>query len=259
MSLEDDKRVIDKIRQCQRNWDLSKEIPDEHIQYWKYIATHSPSKQDEGYFNVRIIKNRDLIDQLKLHTWGQTVKVGSLKGVARNSQMGASVYILFTEKLSETPREIDIAGNLIELDDIVKTKNASVAAGIAGGLIAQSAASLGYCIGFNTNHSEPDIWHTLLRIRVAKESLMFGIGIGIPQENRPRNETDEQEFYIGGYPGQDNLITGLPNYPEGTEGTLVRLGSRSIMHDGKEHFLPKTLSYNTFSHLIKEIKVWIYE
>jgi len=259
MSLEDDKRVIDTIRQCQRNWDLSKEIPDEHIQHWKYIATHSPSKQDEGYFNVRIIKNRELIDQLKLHTWGQSVKVGSLKGVARNSQMGASVYILFTEKLSETQREIDIAGNLIELDDIVKTKNASVSAGIAGGLIAQSAASLGYCVGFNTNHSEPDIWHTLLRIRVAKEALMFGIGIGFPQENRPRNETDEQEFYIDGYPGQDNLITGLPNYPEGTEGTLVRLGPRSIMHDGKEHFLPSNLSYTTFSHLIKEIKVWIYE
>jgi len=259
MSLEEDKRVIDTIRQCQRNWDLSKEIPDEHIQHWKYIATHSPSKQDEGYYNVRIIKNRELIDQLKLHTWGQSVKVGNLKGVARNPQMAASVYILFTEKLSETQREIDIAGNPIALDDIVKTKNASVSAGIAGGLIAQSAASLGYCIGFNTNHSEPDIWHSLLRIRVAKESLMFGIGIGFPQENKPRNETDEREFYIGGYPGQDGLITGLPNYPEGAEGTLVRLGPKSIIHNGQEYFLPKTLSYTTYSHLVKDIKVWIYE
>jgi hypothetical protein len=259
MSLEEDKRVIDTIRRCQRNWDLSKEIPVEHIQHWKYIATHSPSKQDEGYYNVRIIKNRELIDQLKLHTWGQTVKVGNLKGVARNSQMAASVYILFTEKLSETQREIDIAGNPIALDDIVKTKNASVAAGIAGGLIAQSAASLGYCIGFNSNHSEPEIWHSLLRIRASKEALMFGIGIGFPQENRPRNETDEQEFYIGGYPAKDNLMTGLPNYPEGTEGTLIRLGPRSIMHNGKEHFLPSTLSYTTFSQLTKEIKVWIYE
>jgi hypothetical protein len=259
MSLENEKRVIDTIRQCQRNWDLSKEIPDEHIQHWKYIAKHSPSKQDEGYYNVRIIKNRELIDQLKLHTWGQTVKVGNLKGVARNPQMGASVYILFTEKLSETQREIDIAGNPIDLEDIVKIKNASVAAGIAGGLIAQSAASLGYRIGFNTNHSEPKIWHNTLRILESKEKLLFGIGIGFPQENKPRNETDEQEFYIGGYPGQDEYNTGLPNYPAGTEGTLVKLGPKSIMHNGKEHFLPLTLNYTTFSHLTKEIKVWIYE
>ena len=259
MSLEDEKRVIDTIRQCQRNWDLSKEIPDEHIQHWKYIATHSPSKQDEGYYNVRIIKNRELLDQLKLHTWGQSIKVGTLKGVARNPQMGASVYILFTEKLSETQREIDIAGNLIELEDIVKTKNASVAAGMAGALVAQSAASLGYKTGFNTNHSEPALWHKVLKIPFPQETLLFGLGIGFPQENKPRNETDETEFYIDGYPGQDGLITGLPNYPEGTKGTLVRLGPRSIMHDGKEHFLPKTLSYTTFSQLIKEIKVWIYE
>jgi hypothetical protein len=259
MSLENEKRVIDTIRQCQRNWDLSKEIPNEHIQHWKYIAKHSPSKQDEGYYNVRIIKNRELIDELKLHTWGQSVKVGDLKGVARNPQMGASVYILFTEKLSETQREIDIAGNPIDLKDIVKIKNASVAAGIAGGLIAQSAASLGYRIGFNTNHSEPEIWHSKLRILASKENLLFGIGIGFPQEDKPRNETDETEFYIDGYPGQEGYETGLPNYPEGTKGTLVRIGSRSIMHDGKEHFLPPTLNYTTFSHLTKEIKVWIYE
>lgn len=259
MSFEDEKKVIDTIRQCQRNWDLSKEIPDEHIQHWKYIASHSPSKQDEGYFNVRIIKNKELISVLKQHTWGQTVKVGSLKGVARNPQMGASVYILFSEKISITPREIDLAGNYIADEDIVKIKNASVAAGIAGGLIAQSAVSLGYKVGFNTNHSEPEIWHSKLRILASKEKLLFGIGIGFPQEDKPRNETDETEFYIDGYPGQDGYETGLPNYPKGTEGTLVTLGKNSIIHNGKEYFLPNKLSYTTFSHLVKDIKVWIYE
>lgn len=259
MSLEDEKRVIDVIRQCQRNWDLTKEIPEEHIQHWKYIATHSPSKQDEGYFNVRIIKNRELIDKLKKHTWGQTTKVGRLVSVARNPQMGASVYILFTEKYSSTPREIDIANNPICNDDIVKTKNAAIAAGMSGALIAQSAASLGYKVGFNTNHSEPEIWHSLLRMRATTERMLFGIGIGFPQEGKPRNETDETEFYISGYPGQEGYETGLPNYPDGTEGTLVTLGEKSVIYNGEEHFLPKTLSYTTFSHLVKDINVWIYE
>lgn len=259
MSLEDEKRVIDVIRQCQRNWDLTKEIPVEHIEHWKYIASHSPSKQDEGYFNVRIIKNRELIDVLKKHTWGQTVKVGRLRGVARNPQMGASVYILFTEKISITPREIDLAGKPIADEDIVKIKNACVAAGIAGGLVAQSAASLGYKVGFNTNHSEPEIWHELLKMRPGKEKMLFGIGIGFPQESKPRNETDETEFYIGGYPGQDGFDTGLPNYPKGTEGTLATIGEKSIIHNDTEYFLPSTLSYTTFSHLVKDINVWIYK
>jgi hypothetical protein len=33
MSLQNEKQIIDTIRRCQRNWDHSKSISDEHIDH----------------------------------------------------------------------------------------------------------------------------------------------------------------------------------------------------------------------------------
>ena len=56
MSLENEKQIIDTIRRCQRNWDHSRSIPDEHLEHWIYIAQNSPSKQDESYYNPILCK-----------------------------------------------------------------------------------------------------------------------------------------------------------------------------------------------------------
>lgn len=261
MSFDEEKKAITTIRQCQRNWDLTKDIPDEHIEHWIYIAKNSPSKQDEGYYNVRVITNKELIQQLSKHTWGKTVKMPQMpyQVVARNSQMAASVYILFTEKHSVTPREIDIAGRTILSNNYVKLRNAAIAAGMAGALVAQSAASLGYKTGFNTNHSEPKIWHDTLKIPFPKETLLFGIGIGFAQEGRDRNETDEREFYVGGYPGQDGLETGLPNCPGGTDGVYHTLDDPIIRFNGYEYPMPATINFQKLSDCEKQISVWRFD
>jgi hypothetical protein len=261
MSFEEEKKVITTIRQCQRNWDLSKEIPSEHIEHWIYIAKNSPSKQDEGYYNVRVITNKELIQYLSKHTWGKTVKMPNVpyQVVARNSQMAASVYILFTEKHSITPREIDISGKTILSNNYVKLRNVAIAAGMAGALVAQSAAAMGYKTGFNTNHSEPAVWHKTLRIPFPQETLLFGIGIGFPQEGRARNETDEREFYVGGYPSQDGLETGLPNCPGGTDGVYHTLDDPAIIINGKEYPMPDSIDFRILSDCEKQISVWKYE
>lgn len=261
MSFEEEKKVITTIRQCQRNWDLSKTIPNEHIEHWIYIAKNSPSKQDEGYFNVRVITNKDLIQYLSKHTWGKTLRLPQVPypGIARNSQMAANVYILFTEKHSVTPREVDIAGRTILNNNYVKLRNAAISAGMAGALIAQSAASLGYKTGFNTNHSETPLWHKALNIPFPQETLLFGLGIGYPQEGRPRNETDEREFYIGGYPGEEGLETGLPNCPEGTEGVYHTLDDPAITINGVEYPMPESITFQVLSNREKQISVWRFD
>jgi len=261
MSFDEEKKIITTIRQCQRNWDLTKDVPDEHIEHWIYIAKNSPSKQDEGYYNVRVITNKELIQYLGKHTWGKTLKIPGMpyQAVARNSQMAASVYILFTEKHSVTPREIDIAGRTILSNNYVKLRNAAIAAGMAGALVAQSAASLGYKTGFNTNHSEPELWHNALKIPFPKETLLFGIGIGYPQEGRERNETDEREFYVGGYPGQDGMETGLPNCPGGTAGVYHTLDDPTIKFNGYEYQTPDSITFQKLSDLQKQINVWRFD
>ena len=55
--------VSKKIRKCQRGWELDKSIPMEHIELLSEIAKHSPSKQDEAYFDVYVITQRSLIEK----------------------------------------------------------------------------------------------------------------------------------------------------------------------------------------------------
>src|SRR5210317_1734993 len=68
-----EKELILKIQKCQRNWDHSKwdskrEIYKEIVDYLLWIATNSPSKQHEGYYDVYYTMNRQTIEEiLQLH------------------------------------------------------------------------------------------------------------------------------------------------------------------------------------------------
>ena len=73
-NFEIEKQAVDNARRCQRNWDHSKSIPEEHIDHWIYLATHAPSKQDESFFDLYVLTDREKIDYLyKDHTWGFTL------------------------------------------------------------------------------------------------------------------------------------------------------------------------------------------
>jgi nitroreductase len=250
MNLEEEKKVIDTIRRCQRNWDLEKKIPEEHIEHWIYIAQNSPSKQDEAYYNLYVITSKEKIKFLLDQTWGHTMKIapGNLTGVTRNTQMGANIYFLFTFKLPPTIREIYENGKPYDQegkDYEERMRNGYTAIGISMGLIAQSAARLGYKTGFNTNHGMRNspgrkIWHETLGIRDT-ERIAFGLGIGYPQEGRERNEHDETEFLVGKYPG-----------------TRYSIYDEFILIDGKKHPTPK-IYYNTYSERPKLIKTFRFD
>jgi nitroreductase len=250
MSLEKEKQIIDTIRRCQRNWDHSKSIPDEHLAHWVYIAQNSPSKQDESYFNLYVITSKEKIDLLLNHTWGHTMEIapGNFTGVTRNTQMAANAYFLFTFKLPPTNREIKEDGSLYDQsgkDFEERKRNGYVDIGIAAGLIAQSAADLGYKTGFNTNHnshqrggSEPSttVWRETLGLE-GHEAILVGLGIGYPEEGRARNEHNETEFLVGTYPG-----------------TRHNVNDDYILINGEQRPTPK-IHYKTYSEKTKLIKV----
>ena len=70
--INDIKRTSEVIRRCQRNWDHSKSIPREHIELLAEVAKNSPAKQDEAYFDVYAITDRDLIEKLYENSDGFT-------------------------------------------------------------------------------------------------------------------------------------------------------------------------------------------
>jgi hypothetical protein len=249
MSLEKEKQIIDTIRRCQRNWDHSKSIPTEHIDHWIYIAQHAPSKQDESYFNLYVITDKEKINFLSNHTWGHTMEIapGNFTGVTRNTQMFANAYFLFAFKLPPTIREIKPDGRFYDqagMDFDERKRNGYVAVGIAAGLIAQSAADLGYKTGFNTNHNShergaPDqaaVWYKTLGID-SSEIIVVGLGIGYPEEGKARNEHNETEFLVGTYPG-----------------TRHNVKDECIVINGEQLPTPK-IHYKTYSEKTKLIKV----
>ena len=44
------KIALETAQRCRRNWDLSKTIPQEHIDLLKYSVINSPAKQNEEYY-----------------------------------------------------------------------------------------------------------------------------------------------------------------------------------------------------------------
>ena len=112
MSIEKEQEAIKHARRCQRNWDLTKTIPQEHIDHWIHLATHAPSKQDESFFDLYVVTDREKIDFLRNeHSWGFTVG-GGTDHVVRNPQMGANVMFIFNRKMNEEEiRNFDKVGN----------------------------------------------------------------------------------------------------------------------------------------------------
>ena len=52
MDLKKEKDIIKELQKCQRNWDYSKTIPEEHIEHFLWIAKNAPSKQWQGFYDV---------------------------------------------------------------------------------------------------------------------------------------------------------------------------------------------------------------
>lgn len=213
-TLNQQKSIVDTIRTCQRNWDLTKSIPKEYIDHWVYIATHSPSKQDEAYYDLYVITDKNLIETLYDHTWGYTISVvdNLLGGVVRNPQMAANAYFLWVEKTPKTMKNYNADGTPRDSSYPGRKDNALMAIGIAMGLVAYSAGSLGYKTGFNKNHGQTDtnsnqVWKDILGIP-EDHSIAYGLGIGVPMQGRDRNEHDETEFLAGVAPSKRyNILT----------------------------------------------------
>ena len=228
-----EKAAIDRLRRCQRNWDTSKVIPEEHLQHWIYLAQNSPSKQDFSYYDTYVITDPVILDALLTMSWGCTYlvipngkvegdKIGIkiqrkgqkdhldldeskwITGRVRNPQVRASAYFIFTEKKVEHQLHVLPDGTRESIDHDNRRSNTLISAGIAMGVIGSSAARLGYATGYNTCHGKGDekkLVRNLLGMR-DNEYIVGGIGIGYPQPNRHWYESDETNIQFtvpGGY------------------------------------------------------------
>ena len=131
---DEEKRLIEQIQKCQRNWDYSKwnsesPIYNEIKDYLLWIAENSPSKQHEGYYDVFWTMDRKVIKEISRYTWGYTHKRNP-PSTLRNSQANASLYILWVAKEPTTQLNCHGDGTLKENTDANRWQNAYCSIGI---------------------------------------------------------------------------------------------------------------------------------
>jgi nitroreductase len=136
------KKAIHRSQHCQRNWDLTKEIPEEDIDLIITAATQCPSKQNIAHYKVHAITNRDLIEKIHQNTVGFQV-------IHTNSQVLANLLLVFEH------RPVNAHNNLFsynkELSQSEKTnsflRDAHMAVGIAAGYVNVISSIIGYSTG----------------------------------------------------------------------------------------------------------------
>jgi len=233
--LNKEKSAIDSARRCQRNWDLTRKVPEEHIDHWTYLATHAPSKQDESFFDLYVVTDREKIDFLvREHSWGFTAVDGK-DWVVRNTQMGANAMFIFNRKMNEDEvRNFDKFGERRDPNATSRWDNAYTAIGIASGIIAFSANNMGYKTGYGKNFGykempkmSHDVWCEVLGVPEGEQRLTYSLGIGYPDEDLEWFQSKDNNEYLTGGP---------------------------VLWEQKE--LPGNYSYLPYSRLERTIKVF---
>ena len=184
------KKSIHKSQHCNRNWDLSKSIPQEDIDLLIESATQCPAKQNLNFYKTHVITNRDKIERIHSKTEGFY-----FGGVCyTNSQTLANLVIAFTEDKpivkrdfnrefdEETERWVNISVN-VESDTNATNLDRQMAVGIASGYVNLVSTMLGYETGYCTCFDIETISKEL-----NEEIPLLLIGIGYTDTTRNRLE-----------------------------------------------------------------------
>jgi hypothetical protein len=181
------------------------------------------------------------------------------------------MYILWVAKEPSTNLNCNADGTLKENSHHERWFNSYCSIGISVGLTMRTAVKMGFVTGANKSHNDLNgnaFWEKRLGIlddvKEDKKRITYGLGIGFPQEGRPRYESDDTELMIGASNGSKITTTEQETHPitgmkmrkakivdiKGKENTIVKDPY------GVEHMLPEkpTFKINTSLHSLRNIK-----
>jgi len=271
-----EKTIITQMQKCQRNWDYSKNISEDIIDYLLWIVQNSPSKQHEAYYDIYWTADRKVIEECSKYTWGNTFSRNP-PACRRNSQANANMYMVFVAKEPETHRNTTTDGSAVSNESAARWENAYVSIGIAMGLVMQAANSLGLVTGCNKSHGDMNgdlFWEKKLDIvedfLAGRKKIAYGIGIGYPQSDKERWETDEYELVIGAsngahlttYNEEDERYSErkklpYPNDKKFRKVKIVDINSCDEAVDpyGNTHIIPNDIPYTIHTQHERKINV----
>ena len=198
-------------QKCQRNYDLSREIPQEDLELFELALTQCPSKQNLCFYDAHMITDRDLIEQIHEHTAGVRANPKHEDDRVTNPQMLGNLCIVFTaprqkpvEKQIVNPRtgkegnyrnlEQRIAAEMedggayagISKEESIRALRVDqqVALGIAAGYCTLVAAELGYRSGCASCLDS----EAIKKVLGIEEDILLLMGIGFNNPERHRRE-----------------------------------------------------------------------
>lgn len=186
IDIQELKNKISESQHCQRNWDLTNLIPQEHIDIFVHAVTQCPSKQNISHYSVKFITNREIIEQIYNNTW-VPIASNSTQRSRGNPQVLANLLVLFERKSLDRldgvagERTYDIDDNNEFGFDVneIHARDSITSIGIAAGYLNLIAHQLGYktgfCACFNTEQIE--------KILKTDHDPMLFLGIGHSNDN----------------------------------------------------------------------------
>lgn len=193
-------KAVIRSQHCQRNWDLTKEIPEEDIKLLMECATQCPSKQNIAFYNLHLITDRTMIEEIHSNTWGITTKRHP-SGLETNTQTLANLVIVFeltdiSQQLkNDTVSRNDQSRNILndsptkDQDMALLKRDADVAVGVAAGYLNLTASLLGYSTGCCQCFDIPAV--KKLMCLKNEPTLIMGIGYKNDNINRRRHHIRE--------------------------------------------------------------------
>lgn len=184
--------IISQSCQTQRNWDISKEIPQEDLDIILTAVTQCPSKQNIAHYNIHSITNRSLIESIHKHTTGFATGYSTDSYMETNSQTLANLLLVFESKdisvkhdtipyrSDETVMLVngELSSNARDLIYRDRIMSVGIASGYANLISNMLGYKTGYCACF-----DPDPIRNILNA-TGDILLMLGIGFGNPDISR---------------------------------------------------------------------------
>ena len=188
------KQAVDISQKAQRNYDLSKVIPQTDLDTLIYAATNAPSKQNEAHYELKVFTDQNMIENIYNHTKHYALVKRDdteMKGMFEerdgkfwqnedrsicNSQILANVLFVYCDYDGEaragTHRLAKQNKNSESWELYTEQKNYSI--GISVGELILSATLLGYKTGICSAFSKKEMQGVIGSEKLPK--LLVGIG-----------------------------------------------------------------------------------
>jgi len=197
------KQAVDLTNKAQRNYDLTKSIPQEDLDTLIYAAVNSPSKQNETHYSLHVYTDETIIKQIYSHTkkftmirdkqdQDESFKVeddvfiqNDAKSVT-NSQIYANALFVYVAEQGDTRGSQHRAAKENPNSTAAKVYNEQVAysMGISVGELILSAGLLGYTTGICSALDTRPI-RDILGI---KQNPKLLVGVGVPNSQLKRTQ-----------------------------------------------------------------------